>query len=618
MKRIKELQLENFKFFTDSDNLLDIRGKNLLIWGENGSGKSSIYWAIYTLLQCSFKDGNGIDAYFTEGGEKNLINIHAIAGAPASVRMKLDDDVEYKIQLGNHSVINDLEIQYGAVSSDFIDYKVLLSFMSFYHRDKPLLFDLFEEEIFRFLPFRPPAPYTFQFFDNAWVAVQNGLTKDPATKKYPSRGSAVHDQYKALVDTFNLQLKDLLGQVTVRANTLLKRDFGYDIEIELEYTAFTFKLNRTNTKIEFTLPQIELKIKDYYGKANAVKKPHSFLNEAKKTAIGLAIRLGILERRLLDDTKLNLLALDDLLISLDMSNRQIVLKLMLDEYSRKYQLILFTHDRQFFNLTRRTIETQYKKEDWLFWEMYENNIGSNPKPYFKPEKDSVQVSDDFLIQHDYPAAGIYLRKEVERLLSELLPESLRKEPKVENGITRFIDKKLNDQIIELKRFCQEEGVDFTPFIDLKIYKDLLLNPLAHSDNEAPLFKSELKKLIAITKDLQKVKRGRLFLSPKKNLNFILHKPSGEYFSVRMKTQERLVLLEEDGKPERISIYCKCLVSGIDNNGAIDNTEEQFDTVKEVYDEMCTRFGYRPAGDLSNAFSYDGKTFAAKLVEVNTP
>lgn len=33
-----------------------------------------------------------------------------------------------------------------------------------------------------------------------------------------------------------------------------------------------------------------------YGKEDVVKKPHSFLNEAKKTAIGLAIRLGILER----------------------------------------------------------------------------------------------------------------------------------------------------------------------------------------------------------------------------------------------------------------------------------------------------------------------------------
>lgn len=617
MKKIKELQLENFKFFTGEDNTLSIGGKNLLIWGENGSGKSSIYWAIFTLLQCSFKDAGGIDAYFTENGDKNLINIHAVAGAPSFVRMKLDDDVEYKIQLGDHSIINNLDIQYGAVSSDFIDYKVLLNFLSFYHRDKPLLFALFKEDIFRFLPFKPPAPFTYAYFDNAWATIETGLQKDPTTKKYPSKGSSVHDQYKALVDAFNLQLKDLLGQVTVRANKLLDKDFGYEIEIELAYTPFAYTLNRPNTKIEYTLPEIELKIKKYYGKADAVKKPHSFLNEAKKTAIGLAIRLGILERRLLDDQKLNLLALDDLLISLDMSNRQIVLKLMLEEYSKKYQLILFTHDKQFFNLTKRTIETQYKKSEWMFLEMYEDNIGTFPKPYFKPEKDSVQVSDDFLIQHDYPAAGIYLRKEVERLLSELLPDSLRKEPKTENGVTRMIDKKLNDLIIILKPFCEEEGIPYAPFTDLKTYKDLLLNPLAHSDNETPLFKNELKKLIAITKDLQKIKRGRVFLSPKKSLNFILNNTDGTYFSVRMKTQERLVLVEEDGKPTRISIYCKCLVSSTDNNGTIVNVEEQFDTVKEVYNEMCHRFAFTPIANISDAFTYDTKTFATRLVEVNT-
>ena len=74
--KITELQLYNFKFFTEADNTLKLDGKNVLIWGENGSGKSSIYWAIFTLLQCSFKDNVGIDSYFTEDHQKNLINIY--------------------------------------------------------------------------------------------------------------------------------------------------------------------------------------------------------------------------------------------------------------------------------------------------------------------------------------------------------------------------------------------------------------------------------------------------------------------------------------------------------------------------------------------------------------
>jgi len=100
------------------------------------------------------------------------------------------------------------------------------------------------------------------------------------------------------------------------------------------------------------------------------------------------------------------------------------------------------------------------------------------------------------------------------------------------------------------------------------------------------------------------------------MNFILNKPDGSYFSVRMKSAERIVLLEEDGKPERISIYSKCKVSSIDNNGAINTELEQFDTIKDCYLEMCIRFGIEPDINISNVFDYDGKSFDDKLIEVN--
>ncbi len=49
--------------------------------------------------------------------------------------------------------------------------------------------------------------------------------------------------------------------------------------------------------------------------------------------------LALLERRLLE-VKLNVLALDDLLISLDMSNREMALKLLLEEYQNNFQLLI--------------------------------------------------------------------------------------------------------------------------------------------------------------------------------------------------------------------------------------------------------------------------------------
>ena len=43
--KIDKLEIRNFKFF-DEVEPLDFEGKNVLLYGENGSGKSSIYWAI--------------------------------------------------------------------------------------------------------------------------------------------------------------------------------------------------------------------------------------------------------------------------------------------------------------------------------------------------------------------------------------------------------------------------------------------------------------------------------------------------------------------------------------------------------------------------------------------
>ena len=62
-KNIKEITLYNFKAFY-GENTIKLDGKNLLLYGENGSGKSSIYWALYTLLQSSTKNEEDIKKYF--------------------------------------------------------------------------------------------------------------------------------------------------------------------------------------------------------------------------------------------------------------------------------------------------------------------------------------------------------------------------------------------------------------------------------------------------------------------------------------------------------------------------------------------------------------------------
>ena len=76
MSKIKSLQLNNFKFFRQSDPII-LDGKHLLLYGENGSGKSSIFWGLYTLLEAAYKQPNEVKSYFNSS-DTSLVNIFAI------------------------------------------------------------------------------------------------------------------------------------------------------------------------------------------------------------------------------------------------------------------------------------------------------------------------------------------------------------------------------------------------------------------------------------------------------------------------------------------------------------------------------------------------------------
>ena len=63
MSKISQITLSNFKFF-NKEEVIDINNNHLLLYGENGSGKSSLFWGIYTLLEASFKQPIETDKYF--------------------------------------------------------------------------------------------------------------------------------------------------------------------------------------------------------------------------------------------------------------------------------------------------------------------------------------------------------------------------------------------------------------------------------------------------------------------------------------------------------------------------------------------------------------------------
>jgi len=88
MKLIKEIVITNFKFFEESKKL-EINGKNVLIYGENGSGKSTVFWALYTFFESSFKKKNDVTKYFDISSKENLINLFSKDKTNSSIILEI-------------------------------------------------------------------------------------------------------------------------------------------------------------------------------------------------------------------------------------------------------------------------------------------------------------------------------------------------------------------------------------------------------------------------------------------------------------------------------------------------------------------------------------------------
>lgn len=73
MARINEITINGFKAFP-SMYKLELEGKHLLMYGENGSGKSSIYYALHCLFNSYRKPDMG-RKYFDINNPQNLINV---------------------------------------------------------------------------------------------------------------------------------------------------------------------------------------------------------------------------------------------------------------------------------------------------------------------------------------------------------------------------------------------------------------------------------------------------------------------------------------------------------------------------------------------------------------
>ena len=405
--RLHHIAITNFKAFREFS--LNLEGRHLLVYGANGAGKSSLYWALYTFLQSARKTKKDVEKYFDPANPQNLLNLHEqkeAAPKPGEIALTLRDsasrnDTTYRISFADHGTANQPPILKGDLASDFITYRFFFGFSHFRNSEKFDLWPLFEVEI---LPFCVSTGGQSPF--EMWRKIKSG---DPNPLRQPGiAGSEAYDRFRQNTSAFAGVITAVVDAISSEAQRFYDAHFATDdpakVTLKLAVTTPPSATGSNQNEFKFTLPVIEFGVQ---LDGHTVTKPQSFLNEAKLTQLALSVRFAASLVNL-HESDLKLLVLDDLLVSLDMSNRMQVVDILLSEAFVNYQKIIMTHELGFFREFRRRIGSQHAA--WRFVSLQ----GSAAQCIdARSEKNDLEKAEDYLNGHDLEEAAMFLRKAAE-------------------------------------------------------------------------------------------------------------------------------------------------------------------------------------------------------------
>ena len=516
MAKINGIVINGFKAFP-SLHTIELGGKHLLMYGENGSGKSSIFYALHCIFNSYRKPDRG-KKYFDISNPQNLIS------RPFTPKDESDKPyVAVNWFDGGRNVFLSTVSERGCEGFDrlaeletcFVNHQLLNGFFNFTNSNNINLFPIFQREIL---------PYKYIDEQRTYLSLLYEHIQEEASK-LGNKSSTKN--INELIDIFNRELEGFIGDINIAVSDIYKNHFKADGEQDLSivltypeenpnpdvyFDGFRLKwdnrliknqkgeLERAKNK-SLIEPIIGISIKE---DGNEIPKPHIYFNEARLTAIALSIRFALLKGISPDDVATppegSFLALDDMLISLDMSNRAKVVDFLL-KISDKYKIYLFTHDRAFFEHFKERIYFANKskgvaKEDgWLFKELYKDDTPTNNPKDFNSESDIARARKHYM-EFDYPAAANYLRKAVEAMVNEVFPPKLSKQ---NDGAKH--ERLRNVLEISFDFFSKIQGFDLADLSRLIANLNLLMNPLSHKSTETNVYKIELKEIFAIIERL---------------------------------------------------------------------------------------------------------------------
>lgn len=480
--KIAEIVLNNYRAFHNEKgeentkyriNLGD--GKNLLVYGENGSGKSSLYKAVRDVFRSSTDPGYSIiqNAFSRELelDEQPFVQI-SFHGDKTPYRFSSDP---YKTNTANELLRSVI------ARRSFMTYRDL---MRIHFIDDP------EVNLFDFL-----------FGEEGLLAeLQNPAFSHPETNLPMGRllEKVEKDPDEVNIPDFVNGVNQILADMKTSLNCLLKY---FDNSLSISFSELTEEAIREKEFI--------IRINTHYFGIDLSKEReqyHNFLNEARLSALAVCIFLAA--HLSVPSAAYKILFLDDIFTGLDNSNRIPLLRILTDEIIEgtesdtftDHQIMLTTYDRQWYELAKNHLG----RSEWYFLEMYiDKHFRKFEQPAILPRTCDVEKALHYFLMNDYPACANYQRKICEQLIKQFLPDHKKYDAHPNGDIVPV--NKLDTFISRLESYLTENGMDFKPFKQLRNCLRVVMNPLSHDDPGSPVFRKEVELTFHIIANLQKLK-----------------------------------------------------------------------------------------------------------------
>ena len=476
---IQTVKITNYKAFLGTHKIA-VGGKNLFIYGENGSGKTSFYYALKDFFQSSIEDIDLAELeHIAVAEEKRGRTAIEVTFKPDCQGRNRKKSYHFDANTNDSRTEGDTSIRDGNRLKSFLTYKHLLGIHHLKKHESINLFDLLVKGVLKHFKY---SLTNGKELGELWAAVEDTVNRTTGREYNITKKK---NDVKAAIRVFNEAFGELFKPdspeyILKHARPLLQY-FNHNVELDLNFPQV--RPNADCDAVEGNRVDVELK---YAGKK--IETPHLFLNEARLSAIAISIYLGMIKRHV-QGIPCKVLFLDDIFIGLDIGNRLPLLKILEREFP-EYQIFITTYDKPWYEYAKGFLDNG----KWKTMEFYAQTDSEGFEiPFAVNNSDLIAKAKAHLAQSDYKAAAVYTRSAFEKLIRKHCEKKGKKvvfKSRLKDHTTAHFWDVIKDDI--------PDGTK----TEVETYRALVLNPFSHYTTNRHEIKSELKAAIAAVETLK--------------------------------------------------------------------------------------------------------------------